>query len=75
MNPEHIESNLKSWNKILEFIEELGSPQWDDWRKLANRFMQYGISHEFNLRVLHGFRGDFFIRLMHRNVSIRININ
>ncbi len=67
MTPEHIKSNLESWADIINFINKFDDPQWIDWQKLALRFMQYGIDHNFNhhFRVGQSMRTLVFSTLDH----------
>ena len=49
MTPEEIAVNQSSWLKAVQRIEELSHPSFDPWRTFEKRFINCGISRNFDL--------------------------
>ena len=48
MTPDHTASNIESWADIGEFIEDFPDSSGLEWKRLARRFVQYGLDRNFN---------------------------
>ena len=48
MTPEHTSANIQSWAHLCEFIERFPDPSGADWKRLARRFIQWGLDRSFD---------------------------
>lgn len=48
MTPDQTAAHIESWSDIGQFIEDFPDATWLEWKRLARRFVQYGLDRNFN---------------------------